>query len=71
NVGQTIVDINNSLKEYASANAIVYVDYHSALADEQLGLPKSMSDDGCHPNADTYYIMEELVLKAIQKAILK
>jgi len=71
NVGQTIVDINNSLKEYASANAIVYVDYHSALADEQLGLPKSMSDDGCHPNAETYFIMEDLVLKAIQKAILK
>lgn len=69
NVGQTIVDINNSLKEYAAANAIVYVDYHSALADEQLGLPKTMSDDGCHPNADTYYIMEELVLKAIAKSL--
>lgn len=68
NVGQTIVDINNSLKEYAAANKIVYVDYHAALADEQLGFPKSMSDDGCHPNADTYYIMEEMVLKAIQKA---
>lgn len=68
NVGQTIVDINNSLKEYAASNKIVYVDYHAALADEQLGFPKSMSDDGCHPNADTYYIMEEMVLKAIQKA---
>ena len=68
NVGQTIVDINNSLKEYAAANKIVYVDYHAALADEQLGFPKSMSDDGCHPNEDTYYIMEEMVLKAIQKA---
>ena len=67
NVGQTIVDINNSLKEYAASNKIVYVDYHAALADEQLGFPKSMSDDGCHPNADTYYIMEEMVLKAIQK----
>lgn len=34
----------------------------------QIGFPKSMSDDGCHPNADTYYIMEEMVMKAIQKA---
>ena len=27
------------------------------------------STDGCHPNPDTYYIMEELVLKAIGEAL--
>ena len=27
------------------------------------------SDDGCHPNPDTYFIMEELVLKAIGEAL--
>ena len=65
NAGQTIVDINKSLKAYAEANGIVYVDYHSALADEDLGLPKALSEDGCHPNPDTYFIMEDLVLEAI------
>lgn len=69
NAAQTIVYINNHLKAYAEANHIVYVDYHLALADEQNGFPKSLSDDGCHPNADTYYTMERLVLKAISEAI--
>ena len=67
--GQTIVDINKSLKAYAEANNIVYVDYHSALADENMGFPRSLSEDGCHPNPDTYFIMEELVLKAIEAAM--
>ena len=67
--GQTIVDINKDLKAYADANDIVYVDYHSALADEHMGFPLSLSEDGCHPDPDTYYTMEALVLKAIREAI--
>ena len=63
---QTIVDINKSLKAYAEANGIVYVDYHTAFADEHNAFPKKYSADGCHPNPDTYFIMEELVLKAIE-----
>ena len=65
NPGQTIVNINKSLKEYADKNGIIYVDYHAALADESLGLPKTLSSDGCHPNPDTYFTMEEMILKAI------
>ena len=67
--GQTIVEINKNLKAYAEANDIVYVDYHSALADENMGLPKTLSDDGCHPNPDTYYTMEEMVLEAIREVL--
>ena len=66
---QTIVEINQNLRAYAEANGIAYVDYHSALADENLGLPKSLSDDGCHPNPDTYFTMEALVLKTIQEVL--
>ena len=69
NPGQTIVDLNKALKAYAEANHIVYVDYHSALADENLGLPKDLSEDGCHPNPDTYFTMEEMVLQAIGEAL--
>lgn len=71
NPGQTIVNINKSLKEYADKNGIVYVDYHAALADENLGLPKTLSGDGCHPNPDTYFTMEEMVLKAINSLNIK
>ena len=69
NASQTIVDINKRLRAYAEANSIVYVDYHAALTDKQNGFLKQLSDDGCHPNPDTYYIMEELVLQAINKAV--
>ena len=71
NPGQTIVDINKSLKAYADANGIVYIDFHSALTDENLGLPKTLSDDGCHPLPDTYFTMEEMVLEAISIALKK
>ncbi len=64
---QTIVDINTRLRDYAEANGIVYVDYHTALADKQNGLPKELSDDGCHPKPDTYYIMEKQVLEKIKE----
>ncbi len=69
NVGQTIVEINRVLKTYAEENGLVYVDYHSALADENLGFPKTLSEDGCHPDPDTYFTMEDLVLKAIREVI--
>ncbi len=66
---QTIVEINARLRDYAKANGIVYVDYHSTLADEHNAFSKKLSDDGCHPNPDTYFIMEEQVLKAIGEAL--
>ena len=69
NPGQTIVEINHVLKTYAEANGLIYVDYHSALADENIGLPKTLSDDGCHPNPDTYFTMEDMVMEAIQNAL--
>ncbi|MBQ6100699.1 MAG: acylhydrolase [Bacteroidales bacterium] len=69
NVGQTIVEINRVLKTYAEEKGLVYVDYHSALADENLGFPKTLSEDGCHPDPDTYFTMEDLVLKAIREVI--
>ncbi len=65
NAAQSIVDINKRLQAYAEASDIVYVDYHSALADEQNGLPDSLSNDGCHPNPDTYFIMEKIVLEKL------
>ena len=69
NPGQTIVDINKELKAYADSKGYLYVDFHTALVDQNLGLPKSLSDDGCHPNPDTYYTMENMVLEAIHNAL--
>ena len=69
NAARTIVEINKKLKAYADAHNIVYVDYHSALADNHNAFQKPLSEDGCHPNPDTYFIMEKLVLQAIDEAL--
>ena len=53
----------------ADANGLVYIDYHAALSDDNLGLPKSLSEDGCHPNPDTYFTMEEMALESIRVAL--
>ena len=69
NAAQTIVSINKRLRAYAEANGVVYVDYHISLADVHGGFTKKLSEDGCHPDPDTYYIMEKLVLQAINEAV--
>ena len=58
-----IIHLNNLLKEYAQSAQIPYVDYHSAMKDENNGLPKKYADDGCHPNKGGYEVMKEIVLK--------
>ena len=47
NPGQTIVVINKSLKAYADANGIVYLDYHSDLTDDNLDLREKLSEHSC------------------------
>jgi len=69
NAAQTIAGLNNELKAYAKKNNFVYVDYYSALADKNGSFPLTLSDDGCHPLPDTYFTMEEMVKKAINKAL--
>lgn len=67
--GQTIVNINKELKACAEANNIIYIDYHSAFADENMGFPNNLSEDGCHPNPDTYFQLEEMAVAAIREAL--
>lgn len=66
---QKVIELNHWIKSYAASNGYVYVDYHSAMKDEQNGLPKNLSPDGVHPNAAGHAIMEPLVAAGIQKAL--
>jgi lysophospholipase L1-like esterase len=65
-----VVDINKRIKEYARTHGVVYCDYFSAMADENNGLPKKLSEDGVHPNKAGYAIMAPLVERAIAQALL-
>lgn len=64
-----IVALNRWMREYAAANDLVYLDYHSAMADARQGLPKELSDDGVHPNEAGYRVMAPLAEQAIAEAL--
>lgn len=59
---EDIKRLNEMIQEYAKANKIKYIDYHSALVDEHGGLPEKYAADGVHPNMDGYAIMEQILL---------
>jgi hypothetical protein len=61
-----IVRLNAMLQEYAGANRIKYVDYHSAMKDDHGGLSTELAKDGVHPAREGYGIMKSLLLKALK-----
>lgn len=63
---EKIIRLNSMLEEYAKANRIPYVDYHSAMKNEQNGLSPELAKDGVHPTREGYDIMKALLLKVIR-----
>ena len=66
---EDIKRLNAMMKKYCKENKIIYVDYHSAMQDENGGLPKKYSGDGVHPNLEGYKVMEGIVQKALKKVV--
>jgi acetyl esterase/lipase/lysophospholipase L1-like esterase len=65
----SVIALNKMLKAYADKNKMIFVDYYSAMVDDQKGLPKTLSNDGVHPTLAGYKIMEPLVQKGIADAL--
>jgi hypothetical protein len=57
--------------EYAATEGIGYLDYYSAMVNDQHGLKAKFSGDGVHPNEAGYTIMAPLVADAIAKSKLQ
>jgi lysophospholipase L1-like esterase len=66
-----VIAINQWIKDYAAAKGYVYVDFYSAMADAEGGLPANLSKDGVHPVKAGYDIMNPLVEAGIAKALGK
>jgi lysophospholipase L1-like esterase len=64
-----IAQVNAWMKQYAAEQGFVYLDYFSAMVDEEQGLREVYSGDGVHPNLEGYAVMEPLVLKAVDNAL--
>jgi lysophospholipase L1-like esterase len=61
--------LNQWMKSYAAANRAVYLDYYSAMVDDQGFLRNELSEDGLHPNQKGYDIMAPLAERAIALAL--
>lgn len=66
---EKIITVNKALKNYASKNGMIYLDYFSAVVDERKGMKAEYSKDGVHPNAAGYKVMEPIAESAIAKAL--
>ncbi len=66
---EKVVTLNKMIKEYASKNNMVYLDYFSAMSDERHGLKNELGYDGVHPNLEGYKVMAPLAEKAIAAAL--
>ena len=66
--GPQVRALNTWLREFAAENHLGYVDYYSAMVDEQGGLKSILSPDGVHPNHDGYAVMKPLARAAISAA---
>jgi len=61
--------MNDWLKQYASQNGLVYLDYWTAMLDEHGMLRKELTWDGLHPSDAGYELMGPLAEKAIAAAL--
>lgn len=64
-----IVALNGRIRAYADQHNIPYIDYHTALKNEQNGMNPDMAEDGVHPTLKAYKIMETLAQKALSEAL--
>lgn len=64
---EEIVRMNIMIQQFAKENKIPYVDYYSALVDEEGGLPAIYSKDGVHPNPAGYAVMEKVIMPILKR----
>jgi lysophospholipase L1-like esterase len=66
---EKILALNAWIKDYAAKNGFIYLDYYSAMLDDNKMLKQSLTYDGLHPNDAGYEIMAPLAEKAIVAAL--
>ena len=65
-----VCKLNAMIAEYVAQRAdegVIYVDYYSSMANAEGGLDADLSDDGCHPSAKGYTIMEGIIVPALSQ----
>jgi lysophospholipase L1-like esterase len=68
---ESILALNQWIKQYAARNGFVFLDYFTATVDDKGFFRAELTDDGLHPTAKGYEIMNPLAEKAIAQALGK
>lgn len=68
---ESIVTLNRWIKDYASNHNLVFLDYYSATVDSKGFFRAELTEDGLHPTAKGYEIMNPLLETAIHRALGK
>lgn len=66
---EKIIALNAMILNYAKANNIPYVDYYSAMVNEDKALIDAYTYDGVHPNKRGYRVMGPLLEETILKTL--
>jgi lysophospholipase L1-like esterase len=61
--------LNAMIRNYAEEKDVIYLDYYSAMVNEQHGLDPELAYDGVHPTKEGYEVMAPLAEKAIERAM--
>lgn len=64
-----IRELNTLLENYAKEQGHVYLNYFSSMSNDKKGMKKKYSEDGVHPNAEAYKVMEPLAQEAVEQAL--
>ena len=65
-VPRKILSLNSRIQELAEKWSLPYVDYYSAMVFNEGGaINPAYSEDGVHPNAEGYTVMERLLLEQL------
>jgi lysophospholipase L1-like esterase len=67
----TILQLNRWIKDYAASHGLVFLDYFSVTVDDKGMLRAEFTEDGLHPTAKGYEVMNPLAEKAIAQALGK
>ncbi len=62
-----IVELNRRLADLAAVERIPFVDYHAALKNDRNGMDAALAEDGVHPTARGFAIMQDLLLPVIER----
>lgn len=65
---QILIEANKRLKPMVEDRGAIWVDYHTAMAEESGEMRRELADDGVHPTAAGYAVMAKVLKETLAEA---